>query len=93
MAETPAPTQTDYWKMSRAEQIEHDIAETVCDWLSGVGGEPLWECDECDEKIAKGETVHFVSDGGYDCRECTYMCRACVRKLFSQDLTEGRDHG
>lgn len=76
----------DYWQMSPDEQVEHDIAETVCAWKSGVGGEALWDCEECDQKIPEGETVHFISDGGYDGREGTYVGPCCVRKFFDRTL-------
>jgi len=78
-------TTKDYWRMTREERFAYDVGETVCEWKSGVGGEPLWKCEECDGDIPSGEPVHFISDGGYDCREGTYVGPCCVRKFFHDD--------
>lgn len=55
--------------------------ETLCTWKSGDDGDPLDVCEECNKPIPKGGDIHFLSDGGYEPRDGTYVCEACFKSL------------
>lgn len=56
---------------------------TLCQWKSGVGGEPIQQCDACHHEIPLGGEVHFISDGGYEPRDGSYVGLCCIRKFTS----------
>lgn len=58
--------------------IDADIAKLECTFdLAEV------PCEEC-KAAQEGEPCHFLSDGGYEPRDGTYLCKACTRKRFMQ---------
>lgn len=56
--------------------IDADISKMLCQWdLKEV------PCEECKDD-REGEDCYFLSDGGYEPRDGTYLCKACTRKRF-----------
>lgn len=39
------------------------------------------QCEKCGDNRA-GEACYFISDGGYEPRDGTYLCASCLPKLF-----------
>jgi hypothetical protein len=53
----------------------------LCDF--GGEGEP---CEDCDMPIPPGDPVYFFSDGGFESRDGTYVCKDCAKK-FAQNIS------
>ena len=61
----------------KLDLIDKDIDEMRCEWdLKEV---PCEECKRSDE----GHECYFLSDGGEEPRDGTYLCRNCARKRFA----------
>ena len=39
------------------------------------------QCEKCREHIGEGSAMFWISDGGMESRDGTYMCEKCVRQL------------
>lgn len=58
------------------DMIYDDLAKKVCNWdLKEV------PCEECHDNQEGGD-CYFFSDGGYEPRDGTYLCKACARKRY-----------
>lgn len=54
------------------------LAEMTCDWDLFY-----MPCEKCGDSTS-GRSCHFVSDGGYEPRDGTYLCKKCFLELFGE---------
>lgn len=51
-----------------------DLSKHLCEFKA----DPGQECEECRSDIPEGGEVYFFSDGGFEPRDGTYVCRSCA---------------
>jgi hypothetical protein len=61
------------------------LADALCDELAVEGD----HCEDCREQIPMGQPYYWFSDGGYEPRDGTYVCRACAEKYINNGGVTG----
>ena len=52
---------------------QQEMDKALCDF-GGTGD----DCEDCNMPIPPGDPVYFFSDGGFESRDGTYVCKMCA---------------
>lgn len=57
--------------------VDQQLADLRCNFKA----ERHEQCEKCRSEIKEGLAVFWISDGGMEPRDGTYMCEQCARQL------------